>query len=387
MPFEFHLPSFEEMRSSPDGLEMLGMIDADDFSSALVTGCPGSGKTTLSIYRFIRLCAQDQPVFLFTYHKLLMLAIRKLAEEHGAATNRVWNFHKWYNKLTGKFIDFKGHIDYYELHHNLEITALAKNPQLELIIDEGQDLPLVVIKAVSDYCQRCFIGADDGQQVHPTFGAKTQDIQDFLSSKDGDLKVKVLGRNFRNTYETYRFARQFISKDNHAVWDPAILDRLHAQDRHGDRPEVIGYQNVEQRNEYLKTVIDNAEGNVAILCPIGPESPHGLSVDTTHQVVTSLGFAASLYHHDTPIPAVLERIVVTTYKSSKGLEFDTVIIPRINFFVGKPEEWYVACTRARRRLVIFRDLSNPEIDPIADFDPDTYIEKTLPKSASVALPF
>ena len=90
-----------------------------------------------------------------------------------------------------------------------------------------------------------------------------------------------------------------------------------------------------------------------------------------------MGIGSTKYHHQTRVPDNLEKYVVTTFKSAKGMEFDVVMIPRINFFKDIPEEWYVACTRARRQLFVYRDLSIPQRDPIATFDPDTYEEVSL----------
>lgn len=58
------------------------------------------------------------------------------------------------------------------------------------------------------------------------------------------------------------------------------------------------------------------------------------------------------------------------------MEFDTIIIPRINS--DSPdrmmEQWYVACTRSVTRLVIYRNLDKPFYDPINKLpcDPETY---------------
>ena len=56
----------------------------------------------------------------------------------------------------------------------------------------------------------------------------------------------------------------------------------------------------------------------------------------------------------------LERIHITTYKSAKGLEFDTVIIPNFdsyNWFINNADnfsenDFYVALTRAKLNLFL-----------------------------------
>lgn len=105
MPFEFHLPSLEEMRGTPDGLEMLRMIDDDSFRSALVTGCPGSGKTTVSIYRLVRINSQQTNVRLVTFQKMLVQAIRSLANIQKVPLKRVSTFNKWHYSLTNSYLD------------------------------------------------------------------------------------------------------------------------------------------------------------------------------------------------------------------------------------------------------------------------------------------
>ena len=46
--------------------------------------------------------------------------------------------------------------------------------------------------------------------------------------------------------------------------------------------------------------------------------------------------------------------MVTSYQSAKGMEFEAVIMPEIELELdGLANEWYVACTRARRNLHIF----------------------------------
>jgi superfamily I DNA/RNA helicase len=376
MPFEFHLPSFEEMRSTPDGLAMLRMIDDDNFRSAMVTGCPGSGKTTVSIYRFVRLCNQQVDVQLLSFHKMLILAIQNIAIAQGITGDRVNTFNKWYHQLTSTYFNVKSPP---LLESTLEVLRNSQQriPQLtEIIIDEGQDLPHCVFQALPHYSTRFFVGADDGQQVHREHGALSEEIASTLQSDYGPYRLFALGMNFRNTFETYAFARQFIPITNQTAWDPAILERLRRSNRRGPKPMVISYTNTDQRNEHLRVTLQNAEGNVAILCPLAVQSQNcqysGESVDEVYQLITQMGISATKYHHKTEVPNSLERYIVTTFISAKGLEFDVVIIPRLNFFKLLPEEHYVACTRAKRQLFVYQDLSNAQCNPVSNFDVNTY---------------
>ena len=67
------------------------------------------------------------------------------------------------------------------------------------------------------------------------------------------------------------------------------------------------------------------------------------------------------------------NIHITTFKSAKGLEFDTVIIP--NFHKYKEicgsyntdwEDFYVACTRARSNLYLISNYDLPDLNFVTD---------------------
>ena len=394
MPYIFHLPTLEEMRRPENGgMEMIRIIDNDDFKTSLVTGCPGSGKTTVSVYRLIRLNRQEAGVRFVTYQNMLALTIQQAVTQHHAVAQgrlaeqpRVSTFHKWYCPLTDSSFDTDKPPTVEQMEALLSGSNLARNGQTELIIDEGQDLPLCVYETLPRYFRRSFIGADDGQQVHPRHGARISDIEPVLQQKYQPYRLHRLGRNFRNTFETYAFARQFMPKTNLVAWDQNILDQLEHAGKRGPKPIVISYSDRAKRDQHLETTLRNAEGNVAILCPIGAQGKSrnsGESAEEMSAFVSRLGLPRSFYYNEgNQIPNTVENYHVSTFKSAKGMEFDVVVIPRINFFKRIPEEWYVACTRAKSQLFIYRDLGNPQRDPIASFKADTYDAESLDAPAA-----
>lgn len=368
MSFEFRLPTLEEMRGTPDGMAMLNMIDDDTFRAALMSGCPGSGKTTVSIYRLIRLVAQKKNVHLITFQNMLV----KLIQDH-VPNGVIDTFNRWYHRHTRNGFDASEPPDSDEMRSEFQNCRLFGDPLDELIIDEGQDLPVCIYESVTEICSRLFVGADNGQRLHP-HGASEDMIQQTINELDSYRRFN-LGCNFRNTYETYRFARQFIPRRNLAAWDEHILKRLLDSKRNGPLPTVITYRDSVARDRHLLKTLDNADGNIGILCPQGKRNFYAKSgecVDELYGLLTTNDIDASRYYNGIEVPHALENCIVTTYKSAKGLEFDVVIIPRINYFRSIPKEWYVACTRARGRLIIYRDLSDPQEDILAGFEEGTY---------------
>jgi superfamily I DNA/RNA helicase len=352
MSFDFHLPTNQELQGTATGKQMRQYAEEDDFGRMLLTGCAGSGKTTVAILRLIRLIRQGRAAKLFTFHKMLVMVIRKILRDQ----------------------------DIKESHMHCGTLPLIENfglnPKMgEYIIDEGQDLERIVYELLPNHCNRLFVSADDAQQVHQG-RATVAEIRNVLERMP-QFREHQLDRNFRNTYEIYRFARQFQNRGNEVVWDNNMLAHMERENR-GEEPLVVEYANIPNRNDHMIAQMRNAigrGGSIAVLCPLGSttkEKCDGESAQSMFGLLRRNSFNCTLYYSDESVPKDLGDVLVTTYKSAKGLEFDEVFIPRYNFFKDIPNEWYVACTRARRRLVIYRDMKHRQKDPIANFDPQTY---------------
>ena len=389
---EFHLPGVEALRRE----EMWGMVHDDNFHTALVTGCAGSGKTTISVYRLIRLNNQGVEVRLLTLQNMLVAFIKNLVVNNTAQAvdiekkvpfGRISTFHDWFYKQRRMSFDIDCPPSREAIHAAFQQNGFSPGMPAELLIDEGQDLPLWIYEVLPKYYSRLIVGADEAQQVKPDMPRNhVESIRGLFAGKAYQpSRHYPLGQNFRNTYETYCFARQFLPRDEfQEVWDENIVNRILMKNSRGRKPMVIPYTDTTSRNEHMRKIINNATGVVGILCPIGSSSKErysGESASAMHQLVTSWGISATLYHNglEPPEPHSLKRYIVTTFMSAKGLEFDTVVIPRMNFYKNPlttitriREEMYVACTRAKSRLYIYRDQKNPQYDPLKYFEPSTY---------------
>ena len=387
---EFHLPGVEALRRE----EMWPMVHDDNFHTALVTGCAGSGKTTVAVYRLVRLNNQGDKVRLLTFQNMLVVFIKNLVVNNSdqavdiqrpVPLDRISTFHDWFHNQRRMRFNVDSPPPLATIRAAFEQRGFKPRMPVELLVDEGQDLPLWVYQVLPDYYARMVVGADPAQQVHDYPPDHVDQIKTCLEApENAPFLPRPLGHNFRNTYETYCFARQFLPREEfEEVWHPNIVNRLLQRNRHGHKPTVISYANPQQRNDHMQRVLRDATGIVGILCPIGPATKErfsGESVGTTHKLLASWGISATPYHADLTVPAKLKRYIVTTFKSAKGLEFDTVVIPRMNFYRDPEtdskttirEEMYVACTRAKSRLYVYRDLTIPQYDPIGSFDPTTY---------------
>jgi DNA helicase IV len=366
MLFRFDLPDRDEIRNSPNGRKMLGLIEDDsDAFGNMITGCPGSGKTTVSIYRFIYLFSKGNTAYLLTFQKMLRHAIKNLilTKFDGNEAEYVNTFYRWLCDNTHYF-DFEN-----ATKSDQEVTddliESFKNINVEeVIIDEAQDLPKQVFRTIPNLFKRIMIGADNAQQIHSS-GAREEEILDSLDNLGkGIIKKVELQYNYRNSFEIYNFARHFVLFDKKAN-DTNLLERL--KRKRAELPVIYLVDSDDVKLDRLRRLLKNTKGNIAVLLA------GRLQVNDYYKKIKSFDIDCSWYHSDLrDVPEELQRILITTYKSAKGLEFDAVILPYTDFQDDpiKRREYYVACTRAKRNLFI---ICYKKIDDLfSEFDANSF---------------
>lgn len=151
-------------------------------------------------------------------------------------------------------------------------------------------------------------------------------------------------------------------------------------DRHGDKPSLLigswGPREVTPDDEIsaiLQIINDlrNDTENIAILLPW--KSSVRNYVSALEDDVDDFSF---YYEDKYAFPdgcPQLKNVHITTFKSAKGLEFDTVIIPDFNkmsSIVGSYnvdwQDFYVGCTRARSNLFLFSNSNLPSLNGVVD---------------------
>lgn len=173
-----------------------------------------------------------------------------------------------------------------------------------------------------------------------------------------------LDQVFRSAYELYRFAIQFVPYNARAN-DKRLLERLQDKNSGADKPFVWIEDNTNNIYNSIKDIIDdNPTDNIGILFE---KIAH---VDETSRRLSD--YEHSTYHSIQKIvPSELKNIILTTFKSAKGIEFDIVIIPYFTEDAQNiPEEYYVGATRAKNQVHFLAIKEIPKI--IAHFDKSTY---------------
>jgi hypothetical protein len=237
-----------------------------------------------------------------------------------------------------------------------------------VFIDEAQDLPAVVLKALKDSARRCVLVAGDADQsiYQPGFSFRR-------SGLDLSGRVRILKTNFRNTVQVHRLAERY--RQASSVSDP---DNVPEAFREGPLPELFQAQDraallesLVQRARLFIEVLGYELQNIGILVPFNEDAafirerlaPLDMPLSNIRDPEFSFEAAGS--------------IRVSTLHSAKGLDFPVVLLflDRPPYFgSGYDEESllrmtanivYVAMTRAMDHLNVFT-LEKPECQAIAN---------------------
>jgi len=350
--FKFNTISSTDIGGSLGGAQMIHAIEYDGPHHLLITGCPGSGKTTVSMMRAQRLVNMNSNVLFITYQKLLKTSLLNIAENN--LKPKIHTFLQWYKD---KFVYLNKNDNEETMLNSMKGWAGVD----EIIIDEGQDFEARVYRSLLQKCKKISIGADNAQRVH-IIGLTVEQIKEEINKLSSVYPIHLL-YNYRNTFEVYNFARYFLPFNERANNNLAI-ERI--PKGKGTIPSLFLVQSDEQRKTQLKILItDSGDRNIAILVNRIEE------VDAYHKLITEMGINCSKYTSKSPIGNEIENIIVTTFISAKGLEFQVVIMPTMETKSGSDEQYYIACTRAKENLfLICKGETHPYF--FRDFDPASY---------------
>jgi DNA helicase-2/ATP-dependent DNA helicase PcrA len=205
-----------------------------------------------------------------------------------------------------------------------------------LLVDEMQDYTPIHYAVLSRVflCKKTVLG-DINQTVNPYSASSADTIEEVFPQ--GEI-VKLV-RSYRSTYEIARFALDV--KPN-----PDMIPI----ERHGDEPQVKGFEKPEDEVEGIRQMIagflESGNQSMGIICKTQRQATmlynqlrsadvHLLTADST---------------------SYTQGIALTTVHMAKGLEFDEVVLPLVtakNYSTEVDRSLlYIACTRAMHRLTL-----------------------------------
>lgn len=315
-----------------------------DTQSIALSGGPGTGKSVVSLWRHIQNHNNGKRSLLLTYTTTL--------KQYLTACCRTQN----------------------DNASNYIGTTYSNRPNTqwrEIIVDEAQDMDNDYYRTIRKYGQVSY-GADDSQILYLDHCSRQRELHEIFPGNN----QHVLNRNFRSTQRIMKFAQQAFPNAN---IPQTIINGL--ANNIGEFPVFLisngsKYDRTNQKqNDAIKRIIDSfhaADHNIAILVPWKSD------VNVFENVLDSMSVRYSVYYDDRSrfpngFASSINNIHLTTFKSAKGLEFDTVIIPNFHkyteicgSFNTEWNDYYVACTRARSNLYLISNNDMPNLDLVID---------------------
>ena len=320
-----------------------------------LSGGPGTGKSVVSLWRHISNYQRGKRSLLLTYTTTLARYLQAccVGQNKNAANNVKTSLRGKPNQRNSNGLD-------------------------EIIVDEAQDLPIGYYSDIKSIANVSY-GADDSQILYPNNCCTQVELKTLFPSNVD----YVLDKNFRSTQRIMKFAKQAFpdayipqSTINGLAYNLGELPIMLISGNNLWNDETGKYNVSNDKQD--KSIIDIVNSfrsdthNIAILVPWRNDA----SVFETVLVNNNIADFSIYYEDRVRFPNGCEDIKnvhITTFKSAKGLEFDTVIIPNFHKF---PEicgrfniEWqdfYVGATRARSNLYLISNNDMPHLNSVTD---------------------
>lgn len=326
MPYYFNLPLITDL--TPDQQRAV-----DETRPLALSGGPGTGKSVVSLWRHIRNHSTGlRKSLLLTYTKTLEHYLRASAHTQ--------------NENAGNSIDRI----FWWLTHNAA-------PYEEIIIDEAQDIVKLRFERFFNYSSNISYGADQRQSIYLTQEELGQLLDWFNADQRFQINVPItLSRNFRNSKEILLFTR--------SVFPNFMIPQntINGATTTGLKPIMklnIGWDIGDQVDQIIDIITDfqSDTHNIAVLVPTQN------MVENYYNAIRgrlAANIALTKFKAEDDIFEGLSGVHVTPFKSSKGTEFDTVILPefdRYGWFIErggtvKENDYYVAFTRTKSNLFL-----------------------------------
>jgi len=301
------------------------VIDSD--GNFAVFGGAGTGKTMISIWRHIRNFESGKKSYLITFTHTLTYFLELLISQE--------------NQEAKYFIN----------NANAFIKDLDKFTEIdELIIDEAQDLDLETHNKLVKKFKVVSYGVDNRQHIYQN-GATQKELNNIYNPR----VQQELFLNFRNSANILSLIQALFP--NNGITEKMINYSKNNYLGNHQLPILIQSNNNQRLKDIFCKTINNLSINesIAILVPtVKLMSEYRLILDSCQIKYSSYNYQdlGNVRHIG------ISRIHLTTFHSSKGLEFDNVIIPEFQLF-SQSNKYYVGLTRAKTGLYLFSNSVNP----------------------------
>ncbi len=308
----------------------------DFYEPMAVYGGGGTGKTVVLAYKHIKFWNEGiRSAYVTFTHSLTRYVELAVQDKNPVASDNIFN--------KDSFVP----------------DSNISDPNISVVmIDEAQDIDVVSHCKVSCVYSHVSYGASDDQILYPDRATTTKRLEKIYKPKG----IFYLTENFRNSYEIIQFVNAlFSNKDS---------GRVNQNRKVGEKPRLVYSGKYSTREMFLVNLLKTLQGNYQHKS-VGVLFPEVKLLQKFSELLQQHGIVFSQYsyinqgairHED------IANIHLTTFKSSKGLEFDTVVIPEIQKFqqfqhlptmgsesIVNANDYYVGMIRAREQLIMLSD--------------------------------
>lgn len=325
--------------------EQIGLIDRNLEHSMIVSGCAGSGKSVIAMYKARQIIEEGGDVILIAYTKSLERYMQQGSTK--AYTGRHFYYHwQWVN---------------------------AGKPSADyIIVDEIQDFSRAEINDFIKAARKCyFFFGDSAQSI---YGGIKETLSIKELSEFTGIKISYLNNNYRLPKPVAKITQGYVGVDANPYAESIYMSKENALPHFvamgSDEEQFGSIVNLIQKKS-LKSVGILVPSNDNVLQLMNYFNKKNFLCEYKYNSDENDKYNKVTLDFNTQLPKLM------SYHSAKGLQFEAVILPLFKGASSKEDlkALYVAMTRTYRFLYLF--YSGDEIPAPLNKVPKRLYEDTL----------
>ena len=313
----FQLPKYTELTNDQKIIAGLGFE-----KNIMVSAPPGTGKTVIAVYRAHQLSDAGKKVAMLVYKRTLMKYIEATVKSLRIKA-QVNTWHSWLvdfydtalNNKNGYRLDSTDPYSYNWTKISMDFERWGARNQWRIydviILDEAQDIPIELIKALK-YVTKSITCLMDPKQSIEVGGSNHRDVADAL----GVRGAITLDENFRNHKEVYDLTQ--VYRQASANPREPVYELPHFVKEYGVGIPFEKIKNIIRRRQlpYIGVFVSPKQLKKTYE-ELSAAFPRRVYMFKSHTEYQNISFEN-------------EGIYILSYNTMKGLEFDEVIMPRFD---------------------------------------------------------